>query len=76
MVGSAADVYSVDFHPGENHVVSAGYDMAVRLHDARTGEMVRNFVGHKAAVCSVVFNPYGNLIVSGYVIVKLFFPFP
>lgn len=65
LIGSHADVYSVDFHPGENHVVSGGYDTHVRLFDTRNGEMVRNFLGHKAAVCSVVFNPYGNLIVSG-----------
>lgn len=65
LTGSTGDVYSCRFHPGENHVVTGGYDMSVRLFDVRNGETVRRFQGHTASVCSVVFNPFGNLIASG-----------
>lgn len=61
----AGDVYSVQFHPGESHLVSGGYDKTLRLHDVRTGQVIKTFVGHQAAVSSVAFNPYGNLIISG-----------
>ncbi|KAK4531520.1 hypothetical protein CCYA_CCYA08G2377 [Cyanidiococcus yangmingshanensis] len=59
------DVYTVGVHPAETHVLSGGYDKALHLHDIRTGQIVRTFIGHQAAVTRAVFNPYGNLIVSG-----------
>lgn len=37
----------------------------VRLFDLETGQCVRTFTGHNAAVCSVAFNHVGNLIISG-----------
>ncbi|KAL6070987.1 WD40 repeat-containing protein SMU1 [Balamuthia mandrillaris] len=59
------DVYSVKFHPGENHVVTGGYDKIVRLFDVRTGTLIKTFTGHQASVSKVIFNPHGNLIISG-----------
>jgi WD40 repeat protein len=59
------DVYTVSMHPAETHVLSGGYDKTLQLHDIRTGQVVRTFIGHQAAVTQAVFNPYGNLIVSG-----------
>ncbi|KAK4538164.1 hypothetical protein CDCA_CDCA16G4189 [Cyanidium caldarium] len=64
IVGSG-DVYTVRVHPGETHLVSGGYDKALRLHDVRTGQVVKTFTGHQGAVSRAVFNPFGNLIVSG-----------
>jgi WD40 repeat protein len=63
--GSNGDIYSVKYHPSENHVVSASYDTNIRLHDIRTGQCLTKFSGHTAPVCSVSMNPYGNLIFSG-----------
>jgi COMPASS component SWD3 len=63
--GNSGDIYSVKFHPSENHVVSASYDTHIRLHDIRTGQCLTKFSGHTAPVCSVGMNPYGNLIFSG-----------
>jgi COMPASS component SWD3 len=62
---TGGDVYTVCVHPAETHVLSGGYDKTLRLHDIRTGQIVRSFVGHQAAVTRAVFNPHGNLIVSG-----------
>lgn len=36
---SAPDVYSVAFHSGEAHVVTAGHDRTVRLYDIESGQV-------------------------------------
>lgn len=59
------DAYTVQFHPGQNHMVTGGYDKSVRLVDVRTGESVKTFVGHNSSVSKTIFNPHGNLIISG-----------
>lgn len=48
-------------------MVTGGYDKSVRLVDVRTGETVKTFLGHNSSVSKTIFNPHGNLIVSGYV---------
>eukprot|EP01087_Luapelamoeba_hula_P022214 TRINITY_DN7906_c0_g1_i1.p1 TRINITY_DN7906_c0_g1~~TRINITY_DN7906_c0_g1_i1.p1 ORF type:complete len:601 (+),score=60.46 TRINITY_DN7906_c0_g1_i1:221-1804(+) len=63
--GHKGDVYTVKFHPNENHVVTGGYDKTVRLFDVRTGVQSRSFVGHSASVSCAIFNPHGNLVISG-----------
>lgn len=63
--GHEGDVYTVHFHPGENHIATGGYDRAVNLWDVRTGQLMKKFSGHSASVSHVIFNPYGNLIISG-----------
>src|SRR5690606_10853521 len=60
------DVYCVGFHQGQEHVIAGGYDKSVRLYDINTGALTRCFQGHTASVCSVIFNPYGSLAISGY----------
>jgi WD40 repeat protein len=50
----------------EVHAATAGYDRAVRLFDITTGKLLKTFAGHTSSVATVVFNPYGNLIISGY----------
>lgn len=61
----AGDVYSVNLHPSETHVVTGGYDQAVRLFDIETGAVAKTFRGHLASVCDAQFNRHANLIVSG-----------
>ncbi|KAF2068728.1 hypothetical protein CYY_009949 [Polysphondylium violaceum] len=59
------DAYTVQFHPGQNHIVTGGYDKMVHLYDARTGVLVKSFSGHNGSISKVIFNPHGNLIISG-----------
>eukprot|EP00124_Ichthyophonus_hoferi_P004443 Ihof_evm2s489 gene=Ihof_evmTU2s489 len=63
--GHISDVYATRFHPGQNHVVTGGYDQTVRLYDVRTTTCLKVLSGHELAVSRVTFNPHGNLIISG-----------
>ncbi|CAI2185311.1 11560_t:CDS:10 [Funneliformis geosporum] len=65
LAGHSGDVYSVKVHPGDNHVVSGGYDKIIRFYDASTGQLVKMFTGHQLSVSKTIFNPLGNLIISG-----------
>ncbi|MCE9565195.1 MAG: protein kinase [Planctomycetes bacterium] len=52
-----------DFSPdGRLYISVSGSDLF--LFDARTGNLVRRFVGHRAQCCSVRFNPTADMIVS------------
>lgn len=55
----------------QNYVVTGGYDKTVRLWDVRTGSLLRTFSGHKSSVSRVIFNPLGNLVISGYALRSL-----
>lgn len=63
--GHVGDVYTVAFHPGQNHIVTGGYDKTIKIYDIRTGTLVKEFQGHKSSVSSAIFNPSGNIIISG-----------
>ena len=63
--GHRGDVFSVDLHPHETHLVTGGYDSTIRLFDVQTGAIVKTFSRHVASVCDAKFNNYGNLIFSG-----------
>ena len=63
--GHTGDVFTVQLHPAEPLVLSAGYDATVRLFDLNKGEALKTLHGHKLLVSSAVFNAAGNLIVSG-----------
>ncbi|KAI9362948.1 WD40-repeat-containing domain protein [Zopfochytrium polystomum] len=63
--GSSGDVYSVQWHPGSNHLVTGGYDKIVRLFDVERGVVLKTFTGHQLSVSKTIFSPLGNLIVSG-----------
>ncbi|OQR91077.1 hypothetical protein THRCLA_22491 [Thraustotheca clavata] len=65
LTGHVGDVYTVNIHPSETHLVTGGYDQSVRLFDIQTGAMVKSFTGHSASVCDAQFNRHANLIVSG-----------
>lgn len=62
---SGGDIYSVNVHPSETHLVTGGYDQTVRLFDIQTGAISKTFRGHIASVCDAQFNRHANLIVSG-----------
>lgn len=62
--GHRRDVYSVEFHPDQNHVVTGGHDRTVRLYDIRTGAELKTFEGHDAGVLHATTNTHGNLLIS------------
>jgi COMPASS component SWD3 len=49
----------------QTHVAAAGYDKIVRLYDLETSSLLKTFTGHSLGASDVVFNPLGNLLVSG-----------
>jgi COMPASS component SWD3 len=59
------DIYCVQYHPDEKHIVTSGYDANISLHEVESGKLIKNFEGHTSSVCSVAFNPHGNLLASG-----------
>uniref|UniRef100_M4BFV4 WD40 repeat-containing protein SMU1 n=1 Tax=Hyaloperonospora arabidopsidis (strain Emoy2) TaxID=559515 RepID=M4BFV4_HYAAE len=61
---NGGDVYTVNLHPSETHLVTGGYDQSVRLWDIATGAVVKTFRGHFASVCDVQFNRHANFVVS------------
>ncbi|KAF4321128.1 hypothetical protein BBO99_00004015 [Phytophthora kernoviae] len=65
MSPNGGDVYTVNLHPSETHLVTGGYDQSVRLWDIATGAVAKTFRGHFASVCDVQFNRHANFIVSG-----------
>ncbi|PVU86082.1 hypothetical protein BB560_006816, partial [Smittium megazygosporum] len=62
---SNGDIYTVNLHPLESHLVFGGYDRSIKLYDLVVGRVVQSFNGHDLSVSSVCINPLGNLIVSG-----------
>eukprot|EP00667_Euglena_gracilis_P009109 EG_transcript_9240 len=59
------DVYCVGFHSTYTKLVSAGYDACARLWDVESGEQLGVFCCHSAPITSVLFNKYGNVVVTG-----------
>lgn len=53
------------FKSNQNHIASGGYDKIVRLFDVESGTVLKTFTGHSLSISSTMFNPLGNLIVSG-----------
>ena len=63
--GHQGDIYSLQYHPGEQHIVTGGYDKVVRLFDVQKETVVKAFAGHQLSISTCRFNPIGNLIVTG-----------
>ena len=58
-------VYSVAFHPDGRQLASACYDGKIRLHDARTGQLLQKpLEGHTRWVTCVAFSPDGRQLAS------------
>jgi WD40 repeat protein len=65
MMGHSATVYSVQFSPEGQKIVSASADNTVRVWSAATGECEQTIEGHTGTVTSAAFSPEGQQIVSG-----------
>ncbi|PRP87067.1 hypothetical protein PROFUN_04803 [Planoprotostelium fungivorum] len=59
------DVYSVDFHPDQRHIVTAGFDKVARMYDIQTETLKKVFTGHESAITKAVCSPQGNTLVTG-----------
>ncbi|MHB8747714.1 MAG: nSTAND1 domain-containing NTPase [Aggregatilineales bacterium] len=63
--GEHADtVYSVQFSPDGQSAVSASNDRTLVLWNLQTGQPIRRFLGHNAAVTGAAFSPDGKTILS------------
>lgn len=67
-------VYTVAFSPDGKNILSSSFDHSLKLHDAVTGNLVREFKGHDEKgfprghteeVYAAAFSPDGSLIASG-----------
>jgi WD40 repeat protein len=58
-------VWQASFSPDGSQVVTAGDDGSVRTWNARTGEALRKFEGHRGPVYTAAFSPDGKYVVSG-----------
>lgn len=67
-------VYAVAFAPDGKNVLSSSFDHSMKLHEALTGNLVREFKafdekgfpqGHRDEIYAVAFSPDGSLIASG-----------
>ena len=56
---------SVVFSPDGKRIVSGGFDTALKVWDAASGQETLTFKGHVDCVMSVAFSPDGEQIVSG-----------
>ena len=56
---------SLAFGPKGRTIVSGATDRRVRLHDARTGRVVRVFAGHRRVVHAVAYSVSGAYVISG-----------
>jgi WD40 repeat protein len=57
-------VYGVAFHPDGRRLASGCFDGKVRVHDARTGQQLRELVGHTDGVNCVAFSADGRWLAS------------
>jgi WD40 repeat protein len=65
IVQHSSIVRSVVFSPDDARVLSGSADRTVKLWDAATGRLIRNFIGHSGEIRSVAISPDGARILSG-----------
>jgi WD40 repeat protein len=58
------EIYAAAYSPNGRYAVSGGTDKTVKIWDARSGRLVKNFYGHKSIVSSAAYSPDGRRIVS------------
>ncbi|XP_037957619.1 transcription initiation factor TFIID subunit 5-like [Teleopsis dalmanni] len=59
-----SDINSIDIHSNCNYLASASSDALVIIWNVVTGEKVRIFKGHKAAVLQIKFSTCGRYLIS------------
>lgn len=57
-------LYAADWSPDGKIVATTGYDRRIILHNAETGEKIREMTGHNGAVFDLRFSPNGALLAS------------
>ncbi|MFN7733581.1 MAG: c-type cytochrome domain-containing protein [Pirellula sp.] len=62
--GHSDIVYSAVLSPNGRTLATAGYDRAIHLWDANTGEHLRSLLGHNGAVYDLDFDPSGRVLAS------------
>jgi WD40 repeat protein len=53
------------FSPDGSLLVTGSHDAVIRVWSTRTGELLKELIGHELAICSVAFSPDGRLLASG-----------
>ena len=53
--------------PDGCRALSGSYDRTLKLWDLQTGDLIRSFVGHTEAICSVAVSPDNRHALSGSV---------
>jgi WD40 repeat protein len=61
--GSKQEIRSAEFSPDDRYVITTSYDGKARLHDVRTGELIKTFEDPQAPILSAAFSPNGKYIV-------------
>jgi WD40 repeat protein len=63
--GHATAVWSIDFNPAGDRIVTGSFDRTFKLWDFINLTELSEFEGHSKSALSVAFHPMGNLIASG-----------
>ncbi len=64
-VSTIDGIFSIDFSPDGQYLISTNWDDSIILWNAFTGEKIRTFADHEITVKSVAFSPDGQYVVSG-----------
>jgi COMPASS component SWD3 len=62
--GNGGDVYTVQYHPHSDYIITGGYDKIVRLFDIERETVTKTFTGHALSISRATFTPLGNLIIK------------
>jgi WD40 repeat protein/transcriptional regulator with XRE-family HTH domain len=63
--GHNGQIYSVEFSPDGQYVLTGSQDGSARLWDVESGREVRQFISHTGGVAAVAFSPDGKLVLTG-----------